>query len=350
MKTVRIADHVVGAGAPTFVVAEAGVNHNEDLALALEHVRQAASAGADAIKFQNYRADRLVTRSAPKYWRTAPGDGTTTQYETFSQLDSLPPSAYAQVVAEARAQNIVWFSTPFDEASVDFLEALDVPAYKIASADLTHHPLLAYAAGTGRPLILSTGLATLGEIEAALDVAHRAGNDQIILLHCTLSYPTELRDTNLRMIQTMQCAFPDYPIGLSDHTHGTLIPALATMLGAAMIEKHYTIDKGLPGSPDHKLGVDTDELRQLVEQVRIAELALGSPRKGPIPAEEPALRLARRSIVATVDIPAGAIIQRDMLTCKRPGTGLAPSLLGVVLGRRARRAIGEDQVLTWDDV
>jgi len=350
MKSIRIGNKDIGPNEPVFVIAEAGVNHNQDVDLALEHVRKAAEAGADAIKFQNYSADHLVTRTAPKYWRVAPNDGTKTQYETFSKLDELPLSAYEKVIAEANKLGIIWFSTPFDEESVDFLDSIEVPAYKIASADLTYHYFLDYVARKGRPMLISTGLATLGEVQEALDVVHQAGNDQIILLHCILSYPTEFADANLRMMLTMQHVFSEYPIGLSDHSYGTIVPALATALGARVIEKHYTIDKGLPDSPDHKLGVDPQELHQLIEGVRIAECSLGQYKKEPIPAEEAALRLARRSIVATVDIAAGTLITREMVTCKRPATGLHPKFLDVVIGRPARRSIKEDQVLTWDDV
>ena len=350
MKTIKIGNREIGPNTPTFVIAEAGVNHNEQLNLALEHVKQAAHAGADAIKFQNYSADRLVTRTAPKYWRVAPNDGTKTQFETFSKLDGLPASAYEHVIAEAHKQDIVWFSTPFDKESVDFLDTLNVPAYKIASADLTYHDFLAYVAEKGRPMVISTGLATLGDIEEALEIISKTGNDQIILLHCILSYPTDFDDANLRMMQTMQQVFSDYPIGLSDHSYGWFVPAMAAALGAKVIEKHYTIDKGLPDSPDHKLGVDSEELCELVEKVRLAEQVMGSPVKKPIPSEEPALRLARRSIVADANIPAGTKITSEMLTCKRPATGLAPKYLSTVIGRMAQRDITEDQVLTWADI
>lgn len=350
MRTVKIGGRLVGTDQPTFIVAEAGVNHNEDLMLAKEHVRQAAWAGADAIKFQTYTAAKLVTRSAPKYWHIGEPDGTTTQYQSFSLLDKLPREGYQELFALARELGILLFSTPFDEESADFLDALGTPAFKIASADLTFHPFLAHVAQKGKPVILSTGGSTIGEIQEAVAVIHGAGNRDVILLHCTLCYPTADEDANLRMIPHMQQVFPDCPIGLSDHTFGILVPAVAVALGARLIEKHFTVDKGLPGSADHKLGVDPPELRELVRNVRSVEKALGRPMKEPVACEQPARLYARRSVVAARDIPKGTILTPEMLICKRPGTGIPPKFLPLLMGRPARADIHEDEVISWDQV
>ena len=349
MSSVTVAGRVIGAGHPCFVIAEAGVNHNEDLELGKALIRAARENGADAIKFQTYKAERLSTRSAPRYW-VEPGDPNGTQFDTFARLDGLDEAGHRELQAYARKLGILWFSTPFDEESADVLESLNVPAFKIASADMTCHPFLEHVARKGKPIFLSTGTATLGEVEEAVRVIRETGNGQIVLLHCTLSYPCPPGAINLRAMLTMREVFPECPVGLSDHSLGIPVPLAAAALGAAAIEKHFTVDKRLPGSPDHHLSVDPAELRAMVEGIRAVEAALGSPRKGPVDAEMAAYRLARRSLVAARLIPRGVVITREMLTYKRPGTGIPPRFLSTVVGRPARVDIVPDQVLTWDMV
>ena len=347
-KTIKIGKRVVSADRPPFIVAEAGVNHNEQPELAMELIRAAAAAGADAIKFQNYTADRLVTKTAPVYWDVPGAEKVDSQYELFSKLDGLPLDVYRDMMKLADEVGIELFSTPFSEVDADFLAELDVPAYKIASADITHHRLLHHVARKGKPVILSTCAYTLEEIEEAIAVIEAEGNDQIILLHCTLTYPSPIQDANIRMIPTMQVAFPDYPIGLSDHTYGLPVPIAATALGCQMIEKHFTVDKGLPDSPDHKFGVAPDELKSLVEGTQAAWQALGQAAKMPIPSETSARKYARRSVVTTVDVPAGTRLTAEILACKRPGTGISPKYFDQVVGRRARVDISADEVLQWE--
>ncbi len=347
-KTIQIGKRVVSADRPPFVTAEAGVNHNEQPELAMKLIRAAAEAGADAIKFQNYSADRLVTRKAPVYWDVPGAEKVSSQHALFNKLDGLPLRAYRDMTKLAEEVGIEFFSTPFSEVDTDFLAELKVPAYKIASADITHHRFLRHVASKGKPVILSTGTSTLGEIEEAIRVMEAEGNDQIILLHCTLTYPTPIEDANLRMITTMQAAFPEYPIGLSDHTYGLPAPIVATALGCQMIEKHFTLDKGLPDSPDHKFGVDPDERKGLVEGTRAAWQALGQAAKKPIPSEIPAMKYARRSVVTTVDVPAGTRLTADMLDCKRPGIGICPKDFDRVVGRRAKVDIPADETLQWE--
>lgn len=348
MNTITIAGKKIGPGQPVYIMAEAGVNHNGSLERAYEHIREAKKAGCDAIKFQTYSAEKLTTKKAPKYWKV--GDDDLSQYETFSKLDAFPLTYYQKCVTYAKKQGIMFFSTPFDVDSVDLLEKIKVPAYKIASADITFFPLLKKVAKTKKPIIMSTGASTLGEIEEAVEYVRSFGNNKIMLLHCILSYPTEAEDANLLMIDDLERAFPDIPIGFSDHTFDPLTPAFAVMRGARIIEKHYTVDKSLPDSPDHKLGVDPDELKQLCDAVRLAEKSLGQSHRVLLKSEIPARKLARRSLTSAALIKKGTVITEKMLIGKRPGTGIPTKFMDAVVGRVARKDIPEDTTLTWAHV
>lgn len=344
-----ISGRLVGKGQPCYVIAEAGVNHNCDLALGKRLVETAASAGADAIKFQSYKASRISTRVAPRYWFEA-ADPHGSQWDTFDRLDKLSDADFQALLGHARQVGITAFSTPFDDVAVDFLASLKVPAFKIASADLTCHPLLERAARLGKPMILSTGTSTLAEVEEALEVVRRAGNDEVVLLHCTLKYPCPPEGINLRMMEHLMRAFPEVPVGLSDHSLGISVPQAAVALGACIVEKHYTVDKKLPGSPDHHLSVDPADMKALVEGVRTVERALGKAQKGLEPVEQDAFLYARRSVTSAVAIPRGTTITRTMLTYKRPGTGINPRFFEMVIGRVARVDIPEDTTITWEMV
>ncbi|HET7292536.1 MAG TPA: N-acetylneuraminate synthase family protein [Vicinamibacteria bacterium] len=345
----EIAGRRVGHGQPCYVIAEAGVNHNCDVQLGYKLVETAAAAGADAIKFQSYTASKIATRVAPRYW-FEPQDPQGTQWDTFAKLDKLSDRDFKALLGHARQVGITAFSTPFDDEAVDFLKALDVPAFKIASADLTCHPLLDRAARVGKPMILSTGTATLAEVEEALEVCRRAGNEEVVLLHCTLKYPCPPEGINLRMMEHLMRAFPEVPVGLSDHSLGISVPQAAVALGACVIEKHYTIDKTLPGSPDHHLSVDPPEMKAMLAGIRTVEKALGKARKDVEPLERDAWQYARRSVTSAIAIPRGAAITRAMLTYKRPGTGISPRHLDMVVGRIARVDIPEDTTITWEMV
>ncbi|WP_276258168.1 N-acetylneuraminate synthase family protein [Haloglomus litoreum] len=342
---VHIGDRAVGPGEPAYVIAEAGANHDGELAKAKRLVDAAVESGADAVKFQNYTAERLVTRDAPKYWDEG------TQYETFTELDVLEREDYEAMAAYARHQDLMYLSTPFDGLAVDLLDDLDVPAYKIASGDLTHHPLLRDVASRGEPVILSTGMATLEEIRAAVGVIEDAGNDDIVLLHCITRYPTDIGDANLRMMSTLMREF-DHPVGLSDHTIGTTVPVAAAAMGAAVIEKHFTYDTSLEKSPDHRLSADVEVMSEIVDRTREVHAAMGRAEQGPTEVEADGMRLARRSLVTDRAIEAGERIRRTDLAVKRPGTGLAPKLLFEVdEGEwRATRDLDADTVLTATDV
>ena len=354
MNALRLGDRMIGPDTPCFVIAEGGANHNSDPKLALRLVEEAARAGADAIKFQTYSAERLVTRTAPKYYvdtmeqwrRRDPPTGY--QLDEFRELDQLPPSTYRELAGRSADLGITFLSTPFDEAAVDLLDELPVAAFKIASADITALPFLRYVASKGRPILLSTGCSTIAEVEEAVDAIAAAGNEQVALLHCTLSYPCDYPDANLNMMKTLQAAFPHLPVGLSDHTLGTLVPAIAAAHGARLVEKHFTLDKSLPTSTDHFMSVDPCELAAMVRDIRTAEAAMGQSVKRVVAAESAALQFARRSVVAVVDLPEGVTIQHDQVALKRPGTGIAPKFLEHVVGRRVARAIAADTVLTWE--
>lgn len=349
---IEIGNHIIGGEEPAFIVAEAGVNHNGSLERAKDLVIQAANAGADAIKFQTYKAEKLVTKNAPRFWNwdgEEIPDGT--QYDSYSQLDKLPLDAYYEIAKTCRRHNIEFLSTPFDEESADFLtEELGMKAIKVSSSDITNISFLKHLAKKQLPMMVSTGAATLGEIEEAINTIRNEGNEKIIILHCTLCYPTEAKDANLRIISTLKTVFPRYPIGLSDHTRGITIPIAAVALGAKVIEKHYTIDKTLLKSADHWLSVDAQELKEMVNSIRMVELALGSSEKKVFDVEQETYKYDKRSIVAAKDIPGGTIIREDMLVMKRPGTGIQPKFIDLITGRKAVKDIKEDTLLSWDDV
>jgi sialic acid synthase SpsE len=346
MQSIDFGGRLIGEDQPAFVIAEAGVNHNGDLELGRSLIKEAKAAGADAIKFQSYKAGKISTRTAPRYW-VEPEDPDGSQYDTFAKFDSFGPEEHEALFRYAKECDLLCFSAPFDDEAVEMLVELGVPGFKIASADLTDHPLLAKVAATGKPVILSTGLATIPEIGEAIAVIRGLGNEQIVLLHCTLQYPCDAENANLRMMLHMKAAFPCIPVGLSDHTLGIAVPQAAVALGAVAVEKHYTIDKTLPGSPDHHLSVDHHDLKQMMDGIRTIEKAMGRYEKGPVEAESEAYRYARRSIVTARDISEGAILTREMLTFKRPGTGIYPKFVDVVVGRTAKRHIAEDTVLDW---
>jgi len=309
-------------------------------------VDAAIKAGADAIKFQTFQADKLVTRLAPQaeYQKRNTGK-TESQYDMLKRLE-LSAEAHREIASYCRKRKVVFLSTPFDEESADLLEALNVPAFKIGSGELINLPLLIHVARKGKPMIISTGMATTGEIKKAINAVRRAGNQRIVLLHCVSSYPAEARWTNLRAIQSMQKQF-GLPVGYSDHTIGCEAALAAVALGACVIEKHITIDRGLTG-PDQKLSLEPDELKQLVRGIRIVESALGNGIKRPVQAEKPIANLVRRSLVAACDIPAKTELAEKHVAIKRPGTGLAPAMISHLLGRKTKAAIKEGALFTME--
>lgn len=344
--TFEIAGRAIGAGHACFVIAEAGVNHNGDLRLAMRLVEAAADAGADAVKFQTFNADRLVTRSAPKarYQQDETGGGES-QHAMLKALE-LPPDAFRQIQARCQELGILFLSTPFDDESVDLLDALAVPAFKVGSGELTNLALLRHVASRGKPVILSTGMSTMAEVAEAVTAVRGSGNRELALLHCVSSYPAPPGEVNLRAMAALEAAF-HVPVGYSDHTVGMAVPLAAVALGAAIIEKHFTLDPGLPG-PDHRFSSPTDELAALVRGIRIVESALGNARKQPVPSEADTARVARRSLVAARAIPAGVVITDDLIAVQRPGTGLPPSMRRQIVGRTARTPIQAGELLSLE--
>ena len=342
---VKIGERWVGSGEPSFIVAEAGANHNRDLDLGKELIDVAADAGADAVKFQTYSAETLYSKKTPKFSYL---EKTTTKntWQLIKDIE-LPREWQAELQAWARKRGILFFSSPFDYRAVDELEGLGVPAFKIASFEIVDLPLIRYAASKGRPMILSTGLATYEDIQDAVEACRHAANQDIVLLQCASLYPAPPGRMNLHAMETMRRAF-GVPVGLSDHTLGIHVAGAAVALGACVIEKHFTLSRTLPG-PDHPFAIEPAELGAMVQQIRDIEAALGDGRKlGPAPEEEEMHQKARRSLIAARAIPKGTRIERDMIAIKRPGFGIRPKLLDLVVGRVAKVDIEEDTVLTWD--
>lgn len=329
----------------TLVIAEAGVNHNGDPDLAKRLIDAAAQAGADLVKFQTFSADRLVTAFAAKAdYQTRTTDAAESQHAMIRRLELSRP-LHETLIARCRERGIGFFSTAFDIQSLDLLAELGLDRFKIPSGEITNLPYLRHAGGFGKPVILSTGMATLGEIEAAIDVLETAGTprERITILHCNTEYPTPMQDVNLRAMLAIRAAF-GVPVGYSDHTAGIEVPIAAVALGATVIEKHLTLDRNLPG-PDHNASLEPDELAAMVHAIRNIELALGDGIKRPSPSEAKNKPIARKSIVAAVPIRAGEPFTADNLAVKRPGTGLSPMRWDEMVGLRATRNFDKDELI-----
>jgi N,N'-diacetyllegionaminate synthase len=327
------------------IIAEAGVNHNGDLELAKQLVDIAANARADLVKFQTFSAERLVTAYAPKAdYQKQSTDQKQSQFAMLRQLE-LTPQMHQQLLAYCTQQGIGFFSTGFDIQSVDYLASLGVDRFKIPSGEITNLPYLRHIGGFGKPLILSTGMATLGEIEQALDVLEMAGTprSQITVLHCNTEYPTPIQDVNLRAMTRIRDAF-GVAVGYSDHTAGIEVPIAAVALGATVIEKHLTLDRNLSG-PDHKASLEPDEFAAMVRAIRNIEQALGDGIKRPSLSEAKNKVIARKSLVAARPIKAGEQFTTENLGAKRPGTGVSPMRWDEVMGRTATREYAADELI-----
>jgi N-acetylneuraminate synthase len=327
-----------------FVIAEAGVNHDGDVDKALALVDAAAKAGADAIKFQTFAADRLVTADAPKA-RYQERDASSSQHEMLRRLE-LGRSDYERLADHAHRKGITFLSSPFDEESADLLQELDVSAFKIPSGELINLPFLRHVAAKHRPMIVSTGMATLEEVRAAVGAIDDAGCEDVALLHCVSAYPAAPREANLRAIATLRDAF-HIPVGWSDHTLGTEVALAAAALGADIIEKHLTLDHTAPG-PDHAASLEPEEFAAMVRGIRIVESALGSGEKKPTDAEREIASVARKSLVAARALEAGDVLSAGDVVLRRPGTGLPPAMLDRLIGRHATRAIEPGELLRED--
>ncbi|WP_380675292.1 N-acetylneuraminate synthase [Salinigranum sp. GCM10025319] len=330
-----------------YFIAEAGVNHDGDVEQARELVDAAAEAGADAVKFQTFAADRLVSPDAPKAAYQEETDDADSQYEMLRRLE-LPPTEHDELRDYCSDRGIQFLSTPFDPESADLLDELGLPAIKLGSGELDNLPLLRRVAGFGRPLIVSTGMGTLEEIETALDAIRDAGAPPVALLHCTSAYPSTLDEVNLRAMRTMDDAF-DVPVGYSDHTTAVETPAFAVAAGARIVEKHFTLDTSLPG-PDHAASLEPDELARAVSLVRDASTALGRAEKRPTETELSNRDVIRKSLHAATDVRAGERFTEANVAVVRPTDGLSPGAFEAVLGARAATDLDTGTAITADAV
>jgi N-acetylneuraminate synthase len=343
MENLRIGDKLVGDGEPCFIIAEAGVNHNGNFELAKKLIDIAKQAGADAVKFQTFKSEGVTTATTnmASYQERNIGESES-QVKMLRRLE-LEYGLFEELKKYCDEKGIIFLSTPHSYDAINFLDPL-VPAHKVGSGDLTNIPSLEMVAKKGKPVILSTGMGTLEEIREAVDTIRNMSNEQIILLQCVTDYPSNLEDQNIRTVETLKNEFKVLT-GFSDHTMGIIAPLVAVSLGACVIEKHFTLDRDLPG-PDHKASLDPDELKEMIDSVRKAERALGTGIKKPTKIEIEIKRLARKSLVASIDITEGTSITRNMIDIKRPETGMRPKRLKEVIGAKAKRNISKDEVIT----
>ncbi len=358
MKEIKIGGKIISQGTKPFIVVEVGVNYYDiakkdgisPMEAAKLMISEAAKAGADAVKFQTYKAGKLASKHSPAYWDTTE-ETTTSQYELFKKFDKFEENEYKKLAEHCEEQNIIFMSTPFDEESADFLDNL-MPVYKISSSDITNWPFIKKIAQKGKPIFLSTGASNINEIQDAVDIIKQSGNEEIVVMHCVLSYPTKFADANLNMLTDLRIKFPDLIVGYSDHTKAdedALVLISAYLLGARVIEKHFTLDKSLTGN-DHYHAMDPSDLKKFAEKIGFIHGLLGEEEKKPVECESSARRYARRSIVAKTDILRGTVITRECVTFKRPGTGIPPKNLELIIGRRAKKDIEKDDIIREEDL
>ncbi len=326
-----------------YIIAEAGVNHNGSFALACKLVDAAKEAGADCIKFQTFKSENLVSRTAKKaeYQKKTTGDSS--QQDMLKKLE-LSFNEFLQLKKYCEQVGICFLSTPFDFDSIDFLNSIDMPFWKLPSGEVTNLPYLLALAKTGKPVVMSTGMCNMEEIQEAIHVLKTNGTKDIKLLHCNTEYPTPFEDVNLKAMQTMHDKFK-LEVGYSDHTKGIEVPVAAVALGATIIEKHFTLDRNMEG-PDHKASLEPDELAAMVNAIRNIEKSLGTGIKEPSPSEKKNIAVARKSIVAKTKITAGEVFTEENITVKRPGTGISPMKWFEILGTKAVRDFDEDELIT----
>lgn len=329
----------------TFIIAEAGVNHNGSLELAKKLIDVASEAGADAVKFQTFQAKNLVSKNAQKAdYQKQTTDQNESQFEMIKKLE-LSEAMHYELIAYCQQKNIMFLSTPFDHDSIELLNKLGLEIFKIPSGEITNLPYLRHIGSLNKQVILSTGMANLGEIEAALNVLTQAGTakEKITVLHANTEYPTPMQDVNLKAMQTIGQAF-DIAVGYSDHTLGIEVDVAAVALGASVIEKHFTLDKTMEG-PDHKASLEPDELKAMVSAIRNIEQALGSSIKQPSPSESKNKPIARKSLVAKTAIKQGETFNAENLCIKRPGHGISPMRWDEIIGTKAQRDYAEDELI-----
>jgi len=345
---VKIQDQLVGDGQPCFIIAEAGVNHDGDIKKAMKLIDIAKKSGVNAVKFQTWITDEIVTKTTSQAEYQFENTGIKqSQYEMLKKLE-LSFDEFERLKNYADKRNIIFLSTPDDEKSLDFLDKLGLPAFKIGSGELTNIFMLKQVAKKNKPLILSTGMANLEEINDSIEVIYKTGNKKIILLHCTSQYPTNYNDVNLRAMLTIKSKFNTI-VGYSDHTLGILVPQIAVSLGASVIEKHFTYDKNAKG-PDHKCSLNSNELKEMVEKIRLIEKILGNSEKMPTNGELKLKNLIRKTIVANTNIPKGTRITKSMLAVKRSNGTLNPKSIKDIIGRTSLIEIKKDTPINMKDL
>ena len=343
---IQISRKKIGAGHPSFIIAEAGVNHNGNMSTACRLIDAASDAGADAVKFQTFKTENLVTTSAQKAeYQKRSDPQSPTQFQMLKNLE-LKETEFKKLSIYAKKKGLIFLSTAFDDDSIDLLARLKVPAFKIPSGEITNVPYLRKIGLQKKPVILSTGMSTIEEIQEAVAVLNGQGCHEIVLLHCTTSYPAPTESVNLCALKTLRDVF-SLPVGYSDHTEGMAIPIAAVALGACVVEKHLTLDRTLPG-PDHKASIEPDEFKKMVRAIRDVERALGDGIKKMQPCEVSNRDVVRKSIVAAKEISQGSKISEKMLAVKRPGTGIEPKYVEKLVGKKARSGIKKDAVITWE--
>lgn len=344
----RIGNKLVGDGNPCFIIAEGGVNHNGELYLAKKMIRTAKKTGADAIKFQTFKADELASEKAEKAeYQKDPNDINENQLSMLRKLE-FSETEHQELKHYADENGIIFLSSAFDPPSIKLLSELDVPAYKIPSGEIDNIPYLRTIADYNRPIILSTGMATLSEIDTAINEIHNRGNNKIILLQCITSYPPDYSEMNLKTIPTMKQTF-GVPTGFSDHSMGNVISFAAVALGACVIEKHFTLDKTLDG-PDHKASINPVELEDLVRGIRNIENAMGDGVKVPTENEKKIKKLVRKSLFINQDIKKGTILSRNLIEVKRPATGISPKYYDFILGKKIQKSLKKGENLIWEHI
>lgn len=344
---IKIGNRLVGDGEPTYIIAEIGSNHDGSFEQAKKMIDYAKEIGADAAKFQSFLAEKIISRTGFGKKTSFQAKWTKPVWQVYKEAE-LPREWHKILAGYCKKKGIHFLSSSWDKEAVDLLDELDVPAFKIGSGDITNLPLVKYTAEKDRPIILATGASTLKEVREAVDVIKTTGNNNIILLHCVVNYPSPVEDANIRAMVTLKETF-GYPVGYSDHTVDDLVPLGAVALGACVIEKHFTFDISRPG-PDHPYAMEVPEFAAMVKKIRLLERALGSSTKRVTPSEKKTVILQRRSLFASVDIPTGTTIKRDMIEILRPAIGLLPKDIDSVMGKKARVNIKQYEVITKDKI
>ena len=347
MKKIELGNKIIGKQEPCFVVAEAGVNHNGSLVLAKKLVDAAVRAGVDAVKFQTFKAERVATSGAGIADYAKKNIGKDMKQINMMKNFELKYEEFRVLKEYCDKKDILFLSTPHSFDAIDFLEEL-VPAYKFGSGDITNIPALRHAAKKGKPIILGTGMSTLDEVRYATNTIKSEGNRQIVALHCTTNYPCPLEEVNLSAMITMQKEL-DCLVGYSDHTLGILVPTIAAAMGACIIEKHFTLDRDLPG-PDHKASLEPNELKEMTKAIREVQKAIGDGIKKPTKTEKKIKNVVRKSIVSKVNISKGAVITREVIEIKRPGTGISPIYIDKIVGAKAKIDINKDELIQWNEI